>query len=205
MKYTNTSIGGSVEILASKDFQAIPIKVAGSAIVKAGTPMNLRGFATTPGGEIDDTAGILLYDVDPAENPNGALVVHGIIDAAKAYAHSGVSLANLNVPGIVLRTNIRAIGKNTNLSELTIGALVLNPTFDPNVTAYTAATSNAADAVSATAADSHAIVAIENGSTTVTNGQNASWSSGENTLTVTVIAENGTEKVYTVVVTKSQS
>lgn len=205
MKYTNTSIGGSVEILASKDFQAIPIKVAGSAIVKAGTPMNLQGFATTPGGEIDDTVGILLYDVDPNENPNGALVVQGIIDAKKAQAHSGVSLANLNVPGIVPRFNIRAIGKNANLSELTIGALVLNPTFDPNVTAYTAATSNAADAVTAVAADTTANVMIEKGNTTVLNGRNASWSSGENTLTVTVIAENGTEKVYTVVVTKAQS
>ena len=203
MKYTNTSIGGSVEILASKDFQAVPINVkAVTGTVKAGTPLTIDGEVASNGS---GAAGILLYDVKADENPNGALVVHGIIDAAKAYAHSGVSLANLNVPGIVLRTNIRAIGKNTNLSELTIGALVLNPTFDPNVTAYTAATSNAADAVSATAADSHAIVAIENGSTTVTNGQNASWSSGENTLTVTVIAENGTEKVYTVVVTKSQS
>ena len=28
MKYTETSVGGSIEILASKDFQAIPVKVA---------------------------------------------------------------------------------------------------------------------------------------------------------------------------------
>lgn len=199
MKYTNTSIGGSVEILASKDFQAVPVCVQSSEPVKAGTPMTFGGMI----GSDFPPDGILLYDVDPAENPNGALVVHGIIDGEKAQAHSGVSLKKFKVPGIVLRYGIRAIGKNANLNELTIGALVLNPAFDPNVTAYTAATSNAADAVTAVAADTNAFVHILNGNTVVTNGGNASWSAGENTLTVNVAAENGTEKVYTVVVTKS--
>ena len=42
---------------------------------------------------------------------------------------------------------------------------------------------------------------IKNGSTTVQNEGSASWSAGENTVTVTV-TNGDSEKVYTVVVTK---
>lgn len=112
MIYNETTIGGSVEILASKDYQAIPIKVATpsgegvtTTVVKAGTPLTSAGASTTGSGAV----GILLYDVDTAENPNGAAVVQGIIDATKAQAHSGVTyVAALYtaLPGIVFRTNI---------------------------------------------------------------------------------------------------
>lgn len=112
MKYTETTIGGSVEILASKDFQAIPIKVATpsgegvtTTIVKAGTPLTAAGASTTGANAV----GVLLYDVDTAENPNGAAVVQGIIDATKAQTHSGVTYAAAlytALPGIVFRTNI---------------------------------------------------------------------------------------------------
>lgn len=114
MKVKNTSIGGSVEILASKDFQAIPVKVADPSgvpgIVKAGTPLTDEGASTTGAGAI----GVLLYDVDTASNPNGAAVVQGIIDATKAQAHSGVSYVSAlysALPGIVFRTNIGAQGE----------------------------------------------------------------------------------------------
>lgn len=112
MKYTETTIGGSVEILASKDFQAIPIKVATpsgegvtTTIVKAGTPLTAAGASTTGANAV----GVLLYDVDTAENPNGAAVVQGIIDSTKAQTHSGVTYAAAlytALPGIVFRTNI---------------------------------------------------------------------------------------------------
>ena len=108
MKYTETSVGGSIEILASKDFQAIPVKVAApqsGTVVKAGTPLTAAGASTTGANAI----GVLLYDVDTAENPNGAAVVQGIIDATKAQAHSGVTYGEglaAALPGIVLRTNI---------------------------------------------------------------------------------------------------
>ena len=48
--------------------------------------------------------------MDPAENPNAALVVRGIIDQKKAEAHSGATYdaaaLKTAVPGIVLRDNI---------------------------------------------------------------------------------------------------
>ena len=113
MKFKSTEIGGSVEILASKDFQSVPITVAqpggGSKIVKAGTPLTEAGESTTASGAV----GILLYDVDTEANPNGAIVVQGIIDAAKAQAHSGVTYGGglaAALPGIVFRTNIGVTG-----------------------------------------------------------------------------------------------
>lgn len=112
MKFSKTTIGGSVEILASKDFQSVPIKVATpgeGTLVKAGTPLTSAGESTTGSGAV----GILLYDVDTAENPNGAIVVQGIIDATKAQTHSGVSYAAglySALPGVIFRTNIGVNG-----------------------------------------------------------------------------------------------
>lgn len=105
MIFNETTIAGGVEILASKDFQAIPIKVAGNNVVKAGTPLTEAGASTTGAGAV----GVLLYDVDPTKNPNGAAVVQGIIDALKAQEHSGVTYVDAlytALPGIVFRTNI---------------------------------------------------------------------------------------------------
>ena len=112
MKYAETAIGEGVEILASKDFQAIPVKVAipgSGTVVKAGTPLTEDGESTTGSGAI----GVLLYDVDTAENPNGAAVVQGIINATVAQEHSGVSYVSAlysALPGIVFRTNIGVNG-----------------------------------------------------------------------------------------------
>ena len=121
MKYSETSVGGGVEILASKDFQAIPAKLAtpgSGTVVKAGTPINADGESTTGSGAV----GVLLYDVDTAENPNGALVVQGIINEKVAQAHSGVSYVGAlyeALPGIVFRANIcvQATGETGETGE----------------------------------------------------------------------------------------
>jgi hypothetical protein len=79
--------------------------------------------------------------------------------------------------------------------------LTLTPTFDSEVKAYTATTSNASNKVTATPTDEDATVEILVGETEIENGSNASWEEGENTLTITVT--NGTEEtVYTVTVTR---
>ena len=107
MNVSVNSVAGGIEILASNHYQAIPIKVATPAsgtVVKAGTPLTSAGASTTGSGAV----GVLLYDVDTEENPNGAMVVHGVIDATKAQAHSGVTYADAlysALPGIIFRTN----------------------------------------------------------------------------------------------------
>lgn len=121
MIYSKTTLAGDVEILASKDFQAIPVTVAtpgSGTVVKAGTPLNASGESTTGSGAI----GVLLYDVDTAKNPNGAAVVAGIIDATKAQAHSEVNYAAAlysALPAITFRTNIPGIGGATGATGAT--------------------------------------------------------------------------------------
>ena len=107
MKFTTTHVAGTVEILAADDFVGIPIKVNESGVVKAGTPLTIAGAKTADGA---GAAGILLYDVDTETNPNGTIVVKGVINQKKAEAHAEVSynVAALKtaVPGIVLRNNV---------------------------------------------------------------------------------------------------
>lgn len=91
---------------------------------------------------------------------------------------------------------------SARLSGLKIGALSLTPEFDPDVTKYTASTTNATNTITATPEDEDATVTILNGETPVTNGQAATWTDGANTVTVTV--KNGeAEEVYIVTVTKA--
>ncbi len=93
---------------------------------------------------------------------------------------------------------------DTSLSTLTIGECSLEPTFSADVTEYTTTTSNESDNITATAtaAESGAAVEIKNGEAVVESGSAATWSEGENVVTVRVT--NGSySKTYTVKVTKS--
>ena len=93
---------------------------------------------------------------------------------------------------------------SARLSGLTIGALTLTPTFDPDTTEYTATTTIATNTVTATPEDDGATVTILNGETHIDNGTAATWVDGANTVTITV--KNGTaQKVYTVTVTKTSA
>lgn len=124
MKVKGTSVGGTVEILASKDFTAIPFTVTETSAVKAGQPMTLAGkkatytAGTSGAAGTTNANGILLYDVDPTENPNGALLVQGVIDGKKAAANSGaiIDAAALKaaVPSIVVRENIGVTAEDTD-------------------------------------------------------------------------------------------
>ena len=92
-------------------------------------------------------------------------------------------------------------GANVNLSALTIGSISLDPTFAAGTTVYTAETSNATNAITATAADENAGVAITVNGDSLTNGSSATWEEGENTVVITV-TNGGSSKSYTVTVTK---
>lgn len=111
MNFKTASYGGTVEILAADTFTAIPITIKGSDVMKAGQPVTASG--TKAASSMADAAGILLYDVDPTKNPNGAMVVAGVIDAKKAAKNAGITLGTTeitalkaSVPGVVFRTNI---------------------------------------------------------------------------------------------------
>ena len=79
MKFKRTSIAADKLILANDHYVAIPydcseVSAGENGVIPAGTiiPAN------------DSKAiGVLLTDVVPKENPNGAVVIHGFIETAK--------------------------------------------------------------------------------------------------------------------------
>lgn len=106
MLMSNLGGTGRCEFLASKDFNSVPCTVAGSDIVKAGSPMTSAGAVATTESQ---TVGLLMYDVDPSKNPNGALLVQGVVNAVMARQISGRPLVKSTIesacPGLYLREN----------------------------------------------------------------------------------------------------
>jgi hypothetical protein len=110
MKFTRNTVNGINDtILASNDYTAIPFTVTETAAVKAGYPMTKAGKKATSA----TADGILLYDVDPAENPNASLLIRGVIDTKKAAASSSftydsdaITALKTAIPGIFCRDNI---------------------------------------------------------------------------------------------------
>lgn len=92
--------------------------------------------------------------------------------------------------------------KLVSLSALTIGAtpVTLFPPFNPNVLNYHCKVTAHANKITATALTTDATVSIKNGATPVTSNSNATFTAGENTLTVEVTNGNATKRTYTVVV-----
>ena len=88
------------------------------------------------------------------------------------------------------------------LTGITIGSLNLTPEFDAGTTSYTAETVNDEDAVSASAASGTAVTILVNGAAH-TSGQDATWESGTNTVTVIASKTGCTSTAYTVTVTKN--
>lgn len=87
------------------------------------------------------------------------------------------------------------------VSSLTIGELVLNPTFDPAVKLYTASTVNDQDIITVATNNPLAEISILNDSTAIENGAAATWIVGKNVVTITIT--NGYAfTTYTVVVTR---
>lgn len=91
---------------------------------------------------------------------------------------------------------------DARLVSLAIGAKTLVPAFNKSIHAYTCATTDATNVISAVAKDGEASIAILNGSTAVNNGAAATWTTGSNTLAITV-TRGGETELYTVTVTKS--
>ena len=65
------------------------------------------------GSKTINADGILLYDIDTAENPNACLLIRGVIDIKKAAASSSftydadaIKALKTAVPGIFCRDNI---------------------------------------------------------------------------------------------------
>lgn len=173
-----------------------------------------------PSGEVIavPTDNIVLYYVDPSDSQFARAGLSYTTDGetnligfhtqgnynnavSESFALMGMTLFAEYLDGIAV-INFGGASAGTNLKSLAIGNLELTPDFDPDVTTYTAATAAATNKITAEAEFSDAAILIKNGSTVVANGAAATWSAGENTVTVKV-TNDSEDKTYTVTVTKS--
>ena len=99
--------------------------------------------------------------------------------------------------------DIPAAETAAKLSALSIGSLTLSPEFDPDVTSYTATTTNATNTISATGDDGADVAITVNGSEH-SSGSAATWETGENTVTIVVSGTGLTSRTYTITVTKGE-
>lgn len=160
---------------------------------------------------------IVLYYVDPADSQFARAGLSYTTDGdtnligfhvqgnystavSESFALMGMTLFAEYLDGIAVVTFGQ--GGGANLASLKVGTLTLTPTFDPDTITYTAATTTATSKITAVAEFADATIEIKNGTTVIENGTNATWSAGENTLTVKV-TNDSVEKTYTVTVTKS--
>lgn len=181
-------VGGAVEVL---DFIPDNVIIGGygdlyTLVERAGTRIEWSREARF---EQDETVyrGVARYDGKPV--------------IAEGFVAIGIA-GNTPSATAVTFSKDAAGDMDASLSALTLGSLTLTPAFDPAVTQYTATTTNASNTVTASAKKPQAVIAITNGETPVTNGQSATWKSGDNTLTVNV--QYGTSAMtYTVAVTKT--
>ena len=115
-----------------------------------------------------------------------------------------LDVSNVQPARYLVQTSEETPASDANLVSLKIGALAFDSAFDPTDTSYTASTTNASNVVKAVPADADAELIVKLNGTEMPNGTAAKWAAGSNTLTVKVIAADGsTNKTYTVTVTKS--
>lgn len=89
-----------------------------------------------------------------------------------------------------------------SLASLGLGALTLTPAFAPDVTEYTASTSNNSNTVAAVG-EGGTIVSVTVNDEPHTSGTAAIWEPGENVVKITVEA-GASRRVYVVTVTKRE-
>ena len=133
------------------------------------------------------------------ENPRATVEVEGASDlqvgdntiTVTVTAEDGQST------GQYIITVNREGSSNNDLSSLEVEGYDLDPDFDKNETSYSITVPSDVDSVTVNAdpEDDHATVTIDG---------NENLQPGENTISVTVKAENGEEKTYTITVTKEE-
>lgn len=100
---------------------------------------------------------------------------------------------------VVSETEVKTY--NALLADLRIGSLALSPEFDGATTTYTVTTENATNVITAVPASGSAEIEIKVGQKAVVNGAAATWTTGENAVTIKV-TDGDQSKTYTVTVTK---
>ena len=151
------------------------------------TPVSVTGNDPTATVEIDSTK------TDPVK-----------LAALEAILYGGENTdPRLPLPDEIAEI-VGAVAVTVKLTSLTVGNLDLIPDFDPTVDIYTVKTTNAKDAVTATAETGATVSMTLNGSA-FTSGSEATWEEGTNTIVAVVTKSGASSRAYVVTVTKESA
>ena len=186
------SVGGIVtefRIRYTQDPTAISVSVSGGSATISG----INSFFTSTGGN-------WLYKGSPLE---GQLVGQGLTQYSVTgtgtvtytlVTWDGASVEGASLPIVV--TFSTSLSNDANLSSLSVSTGTLTPSFNASTTSYTVDVANSVTNLTISATANHS-------GASVTGTGSKSLNVGANPFNVTVTAEDGTQKTYTVTVTRA--
>ncbi|WP_411345859.1 cadherin-like beta sandwich domain-containing protein [Paenibacillus sp. WLX1005] len=159
-------------------------------------------------------------NVTPTANQaNATIKVNGTTTTSGSAQAVSLSVGSNSIPVVVtaqdgsttqtytITVTRASASTNANLSNFTISAGTLTPTFDAGTTSYTASVTNATTSITVTPTTSSTNATVTVNGTTVTSGSASSsipLASGNNTISTVVTAQDGsTTKTYTLTVTRA--
>ena len=158
--------------------------------------------------------------VTPTANHAGATITvnTGAVTSGSASGSQSLNVGSNTITIIVTAENgdtktytvtVTRVSTDATLSDLTISAGTLSPTFVSGTIAYAASVGNSVSGVTVTPTANHTGATIKVAGTTVTSGDasgSQSLNVGANAIAVEVTAQDGsTKKTYTVTVTRAAS
>jgi phage major head subunit gpT-like protein len=139
--------------------------------------------------------------------PLGMIPTHLVVDPSNEAAARALLEMQFNSGGgsnpnyhTALLLVVDWTSSNANLKALAISAGTLSPAFDPAVTNYTASVANSVSSITVTGTPAESGAGLS-----ANNGAAQSLAVGANVIIITVTAQNGAVKTYTVTVTRAAS
>ena len=191
---------------------------------------NLQSLAVSPGPLVPGfAASTTRYTVDVASSVTSVAVTATLQDTNASMTVNGQGTSSglartitLNVPGLstlvtievtapngnlktyIVTVNRTALGGNNNLQSLTVSPGTLAPQFAASTKNYTVSVASSVDSVSVTAQpqDAGATVSI-NGQTTTSLSVTLGAAGTSTSILIDVVAPNGSERIYTVIVSRA--
>ena len=196
----------AVTVNGAVDF-TISVAGAEQAPLVDGNGTTTLVFAYTVKAGDRDTNGIFIGNHN-SDNPTfnlqtGQSIVGAVTGFDAVLEHDQLSTqSGHKVDGTLTAADAR-------LSDLSLGGVTLDQTFDAGTKSYSASTASASITISATARQSGdgATVTITpaDADADTSNGHQVNLSVGVNTITITVTSENGTTKEYIITVTREET
>lgn len=190
VKFSDTDSVGGVEATLSYDDSLLEF-VSGNDANGAGGSVRIVGWSTQA-----TAVQSLSYALTFKAKAAGSALIR--VEESAVYSFDSKLVGNPTAGARVTITTKETLSGNADLSALRLSTGKLSPAFSPSVTSYSVSVPNNISSltISATAADNKAKVAVSG---------NAALQVGSNKRVITVTAQNGATKTYTVVINRQKA